>query len=105
MPDVVGPYLMRTASGNEDGLIGVLLEVPGHHTLLLLQHLAVLRCEEERLQGQGTTLMHAAAMTRSLLGSWAHSGCVVPVAVTTHQDLSSGANIRRSPHTAHSRCR
>lgn len=54
-----GPYLMRTASGDEDGLIGVLLEVPGLHALLLLQHLAVLRCEEERLQGQGTTSMHA----------------------------------------------
>jgi hypothetical protein len=49
---------MRTASRNKDSLVGVLLKVPGLHALLVLQHLAVLCCEEEGLQGQGTVSMH-----------------------------------------------
>ena len=92
------PYLMRAASGDEDGLIGVLLEVPGLHALLLLQHLAVLCCEEERLQAQGTASMLAQLQRPELcLIPGCRSECLSSVAVTTHQDLSSIANIRGSP--------
>ena len=48
--EIRGQHLVRAACRNEDRLVAMLLEAPGLHVLLLLQHLAVLLRQVECLR-------------------------------------------------------